>query len=66
MKTFIIPWDNAADLAEIDEAVKEKTEFIPVKTIDEVLSVALAKADGSEKKKSVRRKDAQSQAGVYN
>ena len=66
MKTVIIPWDNAADLAEIDEAVKDKIEFIPVKTIDEVLAVALVKGDSCEKKKSARRKDSQSQAGVYN
>lgn len=66
MKKVIIPWDNAADLAEIDDAVKEKIEFIPVKTIDEVLAVALVKEENSEKKKAVRRKESKSQVGVYN
>lgn len=66
MKKVIIPWDNAADLAEIDDAVKEKIEFIPVKTIDEVLSAALVKEEISEKKKAVKRKDSKSHVGVYN
>lgn len=41
MKKVIIPRENEPDLAQIDDAVKEKLEFIPVKSIDEVLSYAL-------------------------
>lgn len=41
ISTVIIPFGNAPDLQEIDEAVKKKLEFIPVKTVDEVLEIAL-------------------------
>lgn len=66
MKKVIIPWGNAADLAEIDDVVKEKIKFIPVKTIDEVLAVALVREEKSEKVNSVHRKGTSSQVGVYN
>lgn len=42
VKTVIIPMKNLPDVAEIDPVVKEKVEFIPVETIDEVLKVAIA------------------------
>ncbi|MGI5977102.1 MAG: endopeptidase La [Candidatus Limivicinus sp.] len=41
IKTVIIPADNEADLEEIDQLVREKLEFIPVYTADEVLNIAL-------------------------
>ncbi len=41
MKTVLIPEENKPDLYEIDKAVKDSLEFIPVKHIDEVLSQAL-------------------------
>ncbi len=41
ISTVIIPHGNTPDLQEIDDAVKKKIQFIPVKTVDEVLSVAL-------------------------
>ena len=41
IKTVLIPYDNKPDLEEVDKVVKEKIEFIPVKTIKEVLSHAL-------------------------
>ena len=66
MKTVVIPWDNAADIAEIDDAVKEKVTFIPVKTIDEVLSAALVKDDKHEKSKSVHHKETGKQVSAYN
>ena len=44
MKTVVIPYDNVLDLLEIDPVVKESLEIIPVKTMDEVLRIAL---DGS-------------------
>lgn len=66
MKKVIIPWDNAADLAEIDDVVKEKIKFVPVKTIDEVLAVAILRGDKGEIKNAVPRKDSKAQVGVYN
>ena len=41
IEKVIIPKDNYADLWEIDEVVKQNVEFIPVSTIDEVLSIAV-------------------------
>lgn len=41
MKTVLIPHENLPDLEKIDDAVKEKLTFIPVKTADEVLEYAL-------------------------
>lgn len=42
VKTVLIPYDNAADLDEIDPLVREKLAFIPVKSLDEALPAALA------------------------
>ena len=39
---MLIPSDNAKDLPEIPDNVKEGMEIIPVDTVTEVLSVALA------------------------
>lgn len=52
IKKILIPKDNYSDLWEIDKAVKENVEFIPVATIDEVLSVAIIN-DSEEEKASV-------------
>ena len=41
MKTVIIPADNVPDLSEVDEVVKNKIRFVPVKRIDTVLETAL-------------------------
>ncbi len=37
----IIPYDNIGDLEEIDREVREKLEFFPCKTAEEVLDIAL-------------------------
>jgi len=37
----LIPWDNRADLAEIDPIVRDGLLFVPCKTAEEVLRVAL-------------------------
>ncbi len=66
MKIVIIPWDNAADLAEIDDAVKDKITFIPVKTIDDVLAVALVKSEKTAKISTVHHKDSSNPVSVYN
>lgn len=39
--TVIIPKDNEKDLAEISEEVKNGVEFVPVKTFDDVVPIAL-------------------------
>lgn len=39
--TVLIPRDNAAELSEIDEAVRKALTFVPVKDMDEVLTLAL-------------------------
>lgn len=41
IKTVIIPMDNKKDLEEIPEKVLKALEIFPVKTIDEVLAIAL-------------------------
>ncbi len=41
IEKVIIPEDNYSDLWEIDTVVKENLEFIPVKRLDEVFSVAV-------------------------
>ncbi len=52
IKKVIIPKDNYADLWEIDSAVKENVEFVPVSTVDEVLSVAIVN-EGTDSKASL-------------
>ncbi len=43
VKTVLIPVDNAKDLADIPENVKNSLEIIPVATVEEVLQNALTK-----------------------
>lgn len=43
VRTVLIPRDNASDLEECADAVRENLEFIQVKTADEVLSHALVR-----------------------
>lgn len=43
IKTVIIPKENVADLDDVPEIVKEKSKFVPVSCMDEVLKVALSK-----------------------
>ena len=42
LKTVLIPKENEKDLAEIPDNVKRGLKIIPVKTVDELLSQALA------------------------
>lgn len=41
--TVLIPFDNQGDLDEVDDVVKDNVKFIPVKTMDEVMEIALEK-----------------------
>ena len=43
IKTVILPYDNVRDLDEIDSEARKNLNFIPCKTVSEVLSHALAK-----------------------
>lgn len=43
IKTVLIPADNAKDLADIPDNVKEGLEIVPVETVDEALKLALSK-----------------------
>ena len=42
VKTVLIPYDNLANLEDIDPVAKEAIHFIPCKTADDVLAAALA------------------------
>ena len=54
--TIIIPWQNKKDLVEIPEEYKEKVNFVPVKTVAEVLEIAL---HGYKKKSNKKNKNVQ-------
>jgi ATP-dependent Lon protease len=41
IETIIIPWKNQKDLLDIPKEYREKVNFIPVKSLDEVLNIAL-------------------------
>jgi ATP-dependent Lon protease len=43
IKTVLIPQENAKDLAEVPDNVKDGLEIIPVSTVDQVLALALTK-----------------------
>ena len=41
MKKVIIPYANKSELVDIHDKVKEALEIIPVKSMDEVLDIAM-------------------------
>jgi ATP-dependent Lon protease len=41
IKTVIIPDDNVKDLKDIPQNIKDKLEIVPVKTVEQVLDIAL-------------------------
>ena len=47
IKKIIFPFDNIKDLEDIPETIKKDIEFVPVKTMDEVLEHALVREDVS-------------------
>lgn len=57
--TVLIPADNEPDLSEVDDAVKEKVRFIPVKQVDEVIDIALLPAEEYKElpKKTEKKKE---------
>lgn len=48
MKLVLIPNDNEPDLYNVDEIVKQELKFIPVKTLKEVLNIALCEEKNSK------------------
>ena len=63
IKTIIIPDKNKKDLDDIPEEYREKLTFIPVKSIDDVLEIALVGKIDKEKAKRRTRKHAGSDDG---
>jgi ATP-dependent Lon protease len=55
IKTIIIPWKNKKDLEDIPEEYRAKLNFVPVKSIDEVLEVALVGWKEKKKKRAYAR-----------
>ena len=71
MKTVLIPEDNKADLDKVNDTVKKAIEFIPVSSLDEVLSIALKPKKGEKttepkKRKSINTPESKNNSnGVY-
>lgn len=57
IETIIIPWKNQKDLLEIPAHYRKKLNFIPVKNIQEVLSIALVDWNGQLDLDQHKRKD---------
>lgn len=51
VKTILFPFDNIKDLEELPSEVKKAINFIPVKTMEEVLEHALLRTEKNEDKK---------------
>lgn len=64
IKTVIIPFDNIKDLDEVDPAVKDKLQFIPVKNLEEVLKIAIY--DYKKTLSPAKRKTVSSQYEIEN
>jgi ATP-dependent Lon protease len=56
IETIIIPWKNQKDLLEIPAHYRKKINFIPVKNIQEVLSIALVDWKGQLDLDQTKRK----------
>ena len=48
IKKILFPFENIKDLEDIPDSVKEEIEFVPVKTMEEVLKHALVKKEVKE------------------
>ncbi len=60
VKTVLIPQDNMKDLPELDSAVLENIEFIPCKTVDDILKNALVLPSAhaiAQKRKGEKKED---------
>jgi len=59
IKTVIIPYRNRKDLVDIPKEFNEQLKFIPVKTIDEVLDIALVGWPEEKKERQIMRDNQQ-------
>lgn len=68
VKTIIIPYKNLSDIAEVDDVVKAKVNFVAVKNIEQVLKIAICESTLSKKrtKKSIADADSVSKTVVMN
>ncbi len=57
IETIIIPWKNQKDLLDIPAHYRKKLTFIPVKNIQEVLSIALVDYKGQLNLDQHKRKE---------
>lgn len=57
IKKVLFPYDNIKDLEDIDEKVKKAMEFVPVKTMDEVLEHALVKPKKTRRRKTTKKEE---------
>ena len=64
IRTVLIPKGNVPDLAEIDPIVRNNVEFIPVESIDEVLSVALVSKTSKIKTKAKTTADSRANQSI--
>ncbi len=66
VKTVIIPEDNVKDLEEIDQTVRSRLNFIPVKDADTVISTALdfSKAPKTENRMELAAPEQKAQAAA--
>ncbi|MFG1494125.1 endopeptidase La [Halobacteriovorax sp. ZH4_bin.1] len=64
ISTVVIPWGNKKDLVDIPENLREKINFVPVKTIDEVLDIALVDWVAYKKEVQMKKVDEKHQEKV--
>ncbi|MBR1456968.1 MAG: hypothetical protein IJ594_07415, partial [Oscillospiraceae bacterium] len=62
-KTVIIPAENEADLAEIDQTVRSKLEFVPTDHVDKILDLVLLPAE-SQPKRQLQAAPQEERAGI--
>ena len=73
MKTVLIPEQNKADLEKVNDTVKNAIEYIPVSSLDEVLSIALEEKKAEKKdtktdsdnRKAINNPEHNKSTGVY-
>lgn len=51
VKTVIMPYDNKSDISQFGEIIRENIEFVPVKTIREVLDLVLVQQEAKSQLK---------------
>lgn len=57
IKKVLFPYDNIKDLEDIDDKVRKAMEFVPVKTMDEVLEHALVHPKKTRRRKTTKKEE---------